>query len=336
MDLEGLYQQLKAGEIRPVYLFHGPEHFLVRRAVKAVIKGALEQGTEDFNLESFSGNDCDMVRFQDAVGTLPFMAERRVVVLSEAHKLKDEDASALVAYLKNASPTTCLVITAEEVSKRRSMVNAAKKAGETVSFPRSKGRQLYAWVRRLAAEKGLKLGFDAVQLFVDAVGADLERTDQELEKLRLYVGKEGAVASEDVEQVVTEVNIESVFKFTDAVADKDLERALGILGRMIGGGERALGINGMIQWQFRRLLLARELFDRGASPDEIADAISVKYYRERFISQVEKFSINELTEKIKLICETDLLLKAKSRLPDRIVLERLVMGLCSATARAAV
>ena len=332
MDFDALLKSLGRGDIKPVYLLLGPERLLMRRAVEAVRRAALGDGPRDFNEDVFRASESRIEDVVRSARTLPMMAERRVVILWEIERLRSAAVRELAAAVKDPSPTTCLILAGQEFSKKekenKELVAAVDKAGVAYSFAELKDREIPAWVRKIADEKGVRLGAEAVSAFAKAVGGSLDRIEQEMEKIALYAPEGKSVSVRDVEEVVLRVREESMFHLTDAVALRQAGPALEMLGKMLEDGEEPIGINSMIYRQFRNLIMAREMMDRKAKAEDILGALGVRFFQDKFLAQTRNFTVPELTDRIRSVSEADLSLKAKSRLPKRLVMERLILELC--------
>ena len=81
MDYHTLLKQLHNGEIHEVYFFYGEEKLLQDRALKALEKQILPDGLEEFNKDVISGADTSPKQIAELAMNLPFMAERRLLIV---------------------------------------------------------------------------------------------------------------------------------------------------------------------------------------------------------------------------------------------------------------
>ena len=103
---------IKSGKLRNVYLLCGAEHYLVvsyRRKLLHAFCGTSERSAlcEDMNYTAFKGNE---VRTEEIIGvaeTLPFFAERRVILVEDTGLFAKEGDS-LAEYLTEMPPTTVM------------------------------------------------------------------------------------------------------------------------------------------------------------------------------------------------------------------------------------
>jgi DNA polymerase-3 subunit delta len=118
-------------------------------------------------------------------------------------------------------------------------------------------------VRQRAAKRQLSFDDEALELFVLLTGGDTRQIDNELEKIDLFLGSERRVDAETVRELVPLSRAGVIFDLGNALAQRDLERALALVGRLLDQGESAIGILLVaLLPTVRNLLLAKDLMDR--------------------------------------------------------------------------
>jgi DNA polymerase-3 subunit delta len=166
--------------------------------------------------------------------------------------------------------STRFLLSAVGVDKRRAFYKALTKLAKVQVFDRidsSKSgweEQAAALVEEMARERRLTLAGEAGELFVLLTGGDRRTIANELEKLDLYLGPERrAVKLDDVRLLVPLSRDGVVFELGNAIAERDLGRALGLLDQLLFQGETAVGIMYVaIIPTVRNLLLAKDLMTR--------------------------------------------------------------------------
>lgn len=244
LRLEG---ELQRGELRPFYLLVGEDDYLRRRAEGMIVEAALEPPERGLNLTVLSATEASAEEVLESVRVLPFMANRRVVVVREAERFFTERTlpEALQHYLKNPNPQGILVLSASGKWPRKD-----QKEWLYDLTPSGRGEVLY-WIRRFAAEKGMKISPGALTLLRELVGDDLMALSNEVEKLALFKGEGGVVEEGDVQEVVADVRVASVFELVEAMEEGDLKRGLAVLEKIWAQGEPSPKILGAIAWRLR-------------------------------------------------------------------------------------
>ncbi len=350
MDLAQLGKALARGELAPVYLISGEEDALVERALGAVVERALAaKGASDLALSRLEGKGASAAEVEAATRTGSLFGGRRLVILRDAQQLAAGEQKKLAEYLRKPLRGATLVLVVRgagpgsrdpKAGKAATAARAFQKAieaggGVCVDCPRPKARELPRLAGELLAEQGLTADRDGLHALVDAIGEDLGGLMQAVEKLALWKGGRGEIGEDDVAQVVADTRSQSIFDLTDATAEGDAGRALGVLRRALRDGEGALAILGHLTRHLRSLASAQALAGRGQGQEEIREALGLHpFVVKKALEQARRFSAEGLSRCLLALAESDRALKG-GRLPDEIQLERLVMRLAGAGGRGA-
>lgn len=277
MTWQELWQQLDKKKVAPCYLLWGEEEHLLRLTL-GKIEAALALGDlRELNYERLDAQELDSRRLEAAVYALPWLAPRRLVVVTGlklagegkgngsregADDVGGEEVEGstsrleqeLLDLMEKLPATTCLVLVAAgPVDIRRRLVKAVAKAGVVQEFPRLRGHELERWLKERGKELGLKWGRGAAELLAARGGeGGLEQLEQELKKLAAYAVPSGVVRREDVELLVPEANTARVFDLIDAALAGQGERALHLLSRLWEQGETPLGLLALLARQDRK------------------------------------------------------------------------------------
>src|SRR4051794_32172228 len=109
------YAHLKSGQVKPVYLFAGDDSFQQEEALLALEK---RLAVDSLNREVMYGGDTPVSTIILGMQTMPFIAEKRFMVVKEAHKLKASDADKLAEFMRIPVETTCLVLMWQDKMKK--------------------------------------------------------------------------------------------------------------------------------------------------------------------------------------------------------------------------
>ena len=222
---KALHAALKKREFDPVYYFHGDDDFLKDGSVREVIAAAVDPSTRDFNLEVRRGGDIDAEALDSLLSTPPMLAERRVVVIREADKLRKAARTLLDGYLKRPSPDTMvLLVTAAGVKADRGLSDRST----AVEFAPLAGDRMLKWVVfHTETALGRTITPGAVSLLVEAVGDDLSQLAVELEKLASF--SDATIDEAAVSSIVGVRRGESIGDLLDAIGARDAPTALALL-----------------------------------------------------------------------------------------------------------
>lgn len=311
MTAEELFRNLKVGKIPELLFLYGKEAFLVQRAVRLVRKAVLESEKDDFNDNQFHGKEASAVNVIESARTLPVFAARRLVTVKDAHLLPAAELDALLPYLKDPVPETCLLFVADKVDSRRKFFQQFKKLGCMIEFKPLTERELPGHIRSFLDGRDYRISADALELFGSMVGGSLHEVHAELEKLLTYLGDRRLVDVADVHAVVSKGRAENIFELGNAVGRGDVATALGLAKQLTDAGEAPLKILSLLVRHFRQLWKVRELQVQNRAPRDIASVAGVPFFVvQPMISQGKRFSRNDFYRAFQLFLETDLAMKS--------------------------
>jgi DNA polymerase-3 subunit delta len=269
----------------------GSDEAEVKRVAAELAQKLTPPGAGDFGLDVIDGaaDNAEQAATRirstiEALQTLPFMGGGKLVWLKNANFLGDspigraasvqdalEELSGAIA--EDFGTNVTFLISAPEVDKRRSFYKSLAKRAELQVFDRldatrSGWEEEATEVGRLRAKKR-KLQFedDALELFVLLTGGDTRQIDNELDKIDIFLGDARDVHVDLVRELVPLSRAGVIFELGNALAERDLERGLRLVRRLLDQGESAIGILLVaILPTIRNLLLAKDLMERQRLP----------------------------------------------------------------------
>lgn len=323
MNQWAFFDELKAGTVRNVYLFFGPEDFIRRSAMTALQKKTLAPGLESMNCTTLSAPTAQQVI--ESCETLPMMSETRMVIVRDcallaAGKAKDEaqESAALCDYLPHVPQTTCLVFDAgTAVDKRKKLSQALVKLPGAVSFDTLDDASLYKWMNQQLRSLGRRMDRTACEALAFQSGRDLTLLSGELAKLAAYCGEREEITCADVEAVATRTAESTVFAMADALSAGKASEALGLLGDLLAAGESRLGILAMITRHYRQLMYLCALRDARAPQAQIARELGVPSFAAgRLLRQVGRRTYEQMRACVELCVQADYDIKSGAARED--------------------
>ena len=231
---------IKAGDFKKVYLLYGQERYLIKQYRDKLIKAMVSEG-DSMNFSSFEGDGINQKEIIDLAETLPFFADKRVILIEDAgifSKAGDE----LGEYLKDSPESTHFIFVEESVDKRSKLYKAAAKCGNPVEFKEQTDETLARWIGMRIRKDGKGMSQAAYNSFIEKTGTDMENIDKELEKLLCYCMDKDVIELSDVEAVTTEQITNKVFEMVDAIASHKQKRALELYYDLLALKEPAMRI----------------------------------------------------------------------------------------------
>ncbi|MEK2690731.1 DNA polymerase III subunit delta [Bdellovibrio sp. GT3] len=330
IDSQKFYKDLEKGNLSPMYFLFGEEPYLLNQSVERFKYAVLTEGAIDFNYSLFYASDADIVQVRDAVETLPMMAPRRLVILKEAQELSDKEWAQLEPLIEEPVDSTCFVILASRVDKRKKQIRQLLDKADCVEFKKPYENQVPSWINYIAESLGLKISNDAIHLLHKLVGHHLTEIEAELKKLGEFVEGARRIEVSDVAQVVSRSKEESVFDFTKAVGLNDRVKALEYLVHLLDQGQNEIGIISLVARHIRILLAVKKGMEEGLHGAKLAHYAQVPpYFLENYVEQARLWTAKKLEQTMVVLSETDKALKS-SPLSSHIWLENMVLKTCTA------
>ena len=317
---EDLRSHLKRRELAPVYVLFGPETYLRDIALKTICDFSFTDGeARDFNETEFSLNaEGSLGAALAAAEQLPMMAARRVIRITDVRvsatggrdTLREEDEARLEAYLKRPADSSVVIFVAEEFDKRRKVAKLLTEHTAAVEFTELKDEELSKWARDKIKDADSQMDERALRLLVSLVGPDVRRLTIEIQKLSTAALPDRVISSELVELLVGNSREISNFDLTDNLFTGRKTEALRILNKILNDGSEPLMLLGLISYNVRRLLMAKEAMAEGVDRGAVARIAKLRYSdQEAFLAAARRADAKALARAIQRIAETDLAIK---------------------------
>jgi len=328
-------------DICPVYFLYGPEDYLIEGEIQLLLNQTLSQKERGFNFHLFNGEEHNSQEIIQTAQTLPMFSQYRFVQVREADHMVEEKVRALMEYIKEPSPSTCLVLYGQTIGLWKKHRKEIEKVGKIVEYTRLRGKVLVSWMKNRIKEKGKTLSEEAADYLVEVVGDHLYDLDNALEKAFLSVGEKRTIELPDMEEITTEVKVSTVFDLTDAIGHQNLEKALVILEKAMEAGAISFRkeeepskkdpvplLLSMMAKQYWSMLVIKQMSSPHRDVGELAKELGTSPWNiKKLMEQGKNFSEASLQEGIQRCHQTDLAVK-RSRGPKDLLMEKLVIDLC--------
>lgn len=316
-----LDEDIKKKSFHTLYLLYGEEDFL-RQSYKKQLCQAMTGG-DDMNFNTFHGKDISVNEIISLADTLPFFAERRVLLIEDSGFFK-KSPEELVKYLPDMPDTTSIVFSETEVDKRSALYKKVKDLGLISEMAKQETGDLAVWAAKYLAHSGKKVTRQTMDEFLMRTGNDMSNIRSELEKLISYVGEKDVVESKDVAAVTT-MQVESrIFDLVDALVSGKMSQAMKLYEDLTALKEPPMRILFLITRQFNQLLLVKDLQAGRADRAAIAKAVKVPPFAVRKLeAQAGTFSRKQVLSCVQSAVELEEAVKT-GRLSDRMAVELMI------------
>lgn len=321
--MQRIIEDIKSGQLKKIYLLFGEETYLIRQYRDKLTEAALS-GADGMNLNRFEGKGIAPSSIIDMAETLPFFADRRVILLEHTELLKSS-AEGFTEYVENMPDYVCMILVESQVDKRTRLYKAIAKNGLAVEFPRQNEQTLKKWILSILKKEQKQTTEEALSLFLEKTGDDMENIKSELEKLICYCYDRSVISTKDIEQICTHQIQNQIFDMIGAMSDGKQEKALKLYYDLLALKEPPMRILALIERQFNSLLQIKELMLKKNTQDQIADKMGMKHFVVgKYIAQARKYDLKYLKQALKDCVDADYNFKA-GKIADQLCVELLIV-----------
>lgn len=317
-------EDIKQNNFKQIYLLYGEERYL-RRQYRQKLQAALCSDGDTMNVHFYSGKDVPVGEIIDLAETLPFLAERRVIFISDSGLFKS-GGEKLAEYLTSPCESTYFVFTESEVDKRSKLFKTVQSKGYAADFTVQDESTLKRWIAGTLGRDGKKITESTVQLIISKTGTDMDNIQMELEKLICYCMDRDVVTDADVEAVCTTRISNHIFDMINAIADRKQKVALELYYDLLALKEPPMRILFLIARQCNMLLQAKEMKLKGHDNRTIGSKLGVPpFIAQKVLNQASKFKTSTLRRAVQQCVEAETAVKT-GRMNDMMSVEILIMS----------
>lgn len=327
--MKKLSEEIKSGQLKQVYILYGEEVYL-RSQYKDKLKTALLGDGDAMNFHYFEGKDVKSGEVIDLAQTMPFLAERRVIML-ENSGLFAHGGEDLAEYMSAISPTAYFVFVEPTVDKRSKLYKAATAKGRAIEFKAQDETTLKRWILGLLKKENKNITERDLNLFLDKTGSDMENIRGELEKLFCYCMERDVITAQDIEAVCTKQVSSQIFDMINAVAERRQKAAMDLYYDLLTLKEPPMRILYLITRQFNLLLQVKELRNKGFDANTIGEKVGLAgFIARKYAAQAAKFKEADLRRALTDCVEAEEAVKT-GRMNDVMSVELLIVKYSAAS-----
>jgi DNA polymerase-3 subunit delta len=300
-----------------VYILHGDDRQAIEEHLSELQQKIGDANVAEMNITRLEGKSTSLNDLRAAALAMPFLTERRLVILEDAlhsysGKAKQDERRQFLALLDSLPPSTGLVLVVPDSRKyqQREMrwqtldrnhwlmqwVQNAGGRAYVQDCPLPSDREMLGWIQDKVGEMGGGITSHGASTLASYVGTNTQRAAQEIYKLLTYVNFDRPVEDEDVRALTAQDRQADIFDLVDAIGSREGPKALDLLHLLLEDMD-FVQLFGMIVRQFRLLLEAREIMDDGGNADEVAKTLHQHPFVARKITeQARHFDMPDLVE----------------------------------------
>ncbi len=313
------------------FLLLGDEQFLKDEEVARIKARYLKKETFDLNYNVFYAKDkeLDIKLVLDALNTLPFLSEKRVVIIRDVDELAQFQKELLISYLESPQRFSCLILDSKSSKIQNGFLLEVSKHSKVVYCRPLRDEELDNWIFKKVRSFGKRITNEAISSIKENLSSNLMMVSRLLENLSLYIGSRQQITKEDVEKLAGRALGNTTFELVDAMGSKDERLTFQILSNLLKERKRETELLGFIAWHLKRIEKIKHLM-RVRDRYSICRELGLNYRNfEKLSQQAKNFTIKRIRSIYNRLLDIDWAIKTGRTVSPSLLLERLIVELCS-------
>lgn len=317
----------------PIYVIAGKEDSLVNAHCRELLDKLLEPSQRVTGLFDANPASVSVSEVLDELRTVPFLTDKRVVLLKGADSFVSENRPLLEKYFDKPCATGRLVLTVRTWDARTNLAKKLAKVGKLIKIAQPKRGELPQRLMKYANDAyDKKLSRGAAILLIELTGDELVRLYSEVDKLALFADAEKVITPKHIESLIGHNRIFGAFAVIDAVIAGNPGQAVERLREMFAKDKSTeFTVVGAFAYHFRRMFGAKVLLNKGVRSGEVANRFRIWSHKDRFFAQLRQMSLKQIGEYLQQLAETDYAIKT-GQTKAKVAMEQLVLKLAAGTA----
>ena len=322
INYEVYEQEIQKGNVKNGYIFCGLDEELIKDGISLIIKREVLEEFKELNLIRIDGMNTSFDDIMNACETMPFMSEKKVVIVYRASFLQEKSDSTgtkiyneIKNYVSDLPPYTILIMY-YLLNDKRDKPNKNKKLTPIskflpiVYFDKLKRDKYLKKVSDIFKEKGKQIGRVELMYFSERVQSNFDIIKREADKLISYCeGRE--IKKEDINLLILNSNEDDIFDLVELIAQRKVDKAIDIMKEILYKSDQHMLIISAIEKHFFRLYEIKIKVAKGKKiEDFIAEYRLPQFVCEKLVSQTSRFTEKQLSELIKLCVKVETKLKS--------------------------
>ena len=318
-----------------IYVIAGKDESLVNAQSRLLVNQLLHPEQRATGLSTYDGDDVLISEVLDELRTVPFLTDKRVVVVKNADDFVSKNRPLLEKYFDNPCPTGRLILTVSTWPAGTKLAKKLLQTGSLINVTEPKRAELPGRLIKYAADAhGKKLDRDAAEILIELTGEELCRLYSEIDKLAVFADAERAITTKAIESLVGHNRIFGAFEVIDAVIAGNTAQAVERLRNMFAEDRSAeYTVVGAFAFHLRRLFTAKALLEKGVGPGEVAKQLRIWSNKDAFFSQLRHISLTQIGATLQQLAEIDYAIKT-GQTKATVAIEQLVLKLAGSNSAA--
>ena len=291
--------------MKQIYLIKSDSYQLLNERINEIV-GDIE------TVSHFSLNDATINEVIDDAGYFGLFDEKKVVIVRDVKYfggkfLYEEDTDKLNNFLTNIEDII-IVFVCDEISESKAITKRMKELGAEIIIINSKDEQS-KYIDEYCKKHDITINQNVIDKIMENSFHDLDVFLQEVNRLSII---DKNITEELVEQYSVKNNDEDVtFDFSNAVVDKNFNKAFDLLDQLLDNGTEPFSIVGLLASSFINMYMVKDAVNHGLTDDEIAKVLGYTNSKRVFVMKRngQKYDLDTLKDIIIRLSELDIKIK---------------------------
>lgn len=268
IKIEELEKELNQEILKNIYILYGEELFLLENVLKKIkqlfgecIKGINYIQIDDTNIGGII-SDIETPAFgyekkliiARNTGILKKEGKRKNVELG---KTRDRLAEYIETNIKLITESVVLVFIEEDVDNKTNLYKTIEKLGRVCNFEYQKPIQIEKRIKSICHAYKVNISDSELRYFIECCGTNMQELINEIRKLIEYVGENGNIQKEDIDNLCIKKLESVIFDLTDSLGKKETYKALQVLTNLLHAKEPIQKILITLYNHFKKLYLTK-------------------------------------------------------------------------------
>ncbi|KKU55523.1 MAG: polymerase III, delta subunit protein [Parcubacteria group bacterium GW2011_GWA1_47_11] len=291
---------------------YGEDGYRLKEARDDIVEKYRAKHGSSFNFFRIEGADAAFAdKLDEALKTSSLFGEVKLILVNQIFSNPEQSSRATELIIKHQTvkdpKNVLLAVSCDSGAKSKPLFNLLAKDSLVREYNFLKGPSLQKWIKKEAASRSAAFEPAALSRFASIGGRESWEIINNLEKLANYrSARGGPITAEDVNLLIKNEVEPNVFEFIEAVGSGQKERAFALLSSELLFGRDPHYLLSMLIYQFRNMLIVKDLADRGNSPELISKTAAIHpFVVRKMLPGVRRFALSDIKAAYQNIVELD-------------------------------
>jgi|GEM_PF-5112550 len=320
-----------------IHFIYGQESYFISQKYNQLISNLVRSDTDRFNFERFEGDTLDISRLRGSLLSLPMMADKRVVSVSNLQnhftgkisKIRQQEWDSVIDAIPESA---VLVLTAilEPRNLKSYPWSFLIKRSNSYEFPRFRYEKVDEAILSIASSKGINIDHEIAAYLKNRYEGDYYAIELEIEKIKNYSPNIAEFRFSDLALLLNLNERYTLNTLTSELANRSIDKVLEISLALLSSGMAFPYFLAAIKNFFVNLFKYLEASKRFNIKADIAKAVGVPpFFIRDYAIAARQYTLTDVEKSISAITECEFMFKSVSTSAEDLVVKLLIPSFAS-------